>query len=163
MATTDQHLADKIKELESYIPDSGKLNNKVSFTAVAWHIDHSLRVIIGSCKMLQKSTPGEYKWRFNFYRLLIFTAGHFPRGVSRAPKTVVSHEEITKKSLTGLLKMATGLLNEILVLPANSNFSHPYFGVLDVKQTIKFINIHTRHHLKIIRDITAGPTHTLEQ
>jgi hypothetical protein len=32
-------------------------------------------------------------------------------------------------------------------------FEHPYFGKLKLKETIRFLEIHTQHHLDIIRDI----------
>ena len=38
-------------------------------------------------------------------------------------------------------------------LHANSNFKHPYFGVLNLKMTKRFLEIHTNHHLKIIKEI----------
>ncbi|MFN8364825.1 MAG: hypothetical protein U0T78_06125 [Cloacibacterium normanense] len=36
-------------------------------------------------------------------------------------------------------------------LPSQSYIEHPYFGHLDVKQTLKFLKIHTQHHLKIVQ------------
>jgi hypothetical protein len=32
-------------------------------------------------------------------------------------------------------------------------FEHPYFGKLKLKETIRFLEIHTTHHLSIIEDI----------
>lgn len=46
-------------------------------------------------------------------------------------------------------------LQMIKNLPSQSYIEHPYFGHLDVKQTLKFLKIHTQHHLKIARDILA--------
>ena len=30
---------------------------------------------------------------------------------------------------------------------------HPYFGALDIAEWMRFMDVHHRHHLKIIRDI----------
>jgi hypothetical protein len=44
-------------------------------------------------------------------------------------------------------------LVDLETLNANSYFTHPYFGDLNLKKTIWFLNLHTNHHLKIIKDI----------
>lgn len=36
----------------------------------------------------------------------------------------------------------------------NAFFEHPLFGVLNKKDTMKFLKMHTTHHLKIIQDIS---------
>ena len=30
---------------------------------------------------------------------------------------------------------------------------HPYFGALDISEWMRFMDVHHRHHLKIVRDI----------
>lgn len=35
-------------------------------------------------------------------------------------------------------------------------FKHPYFGNLNVKDAIKMLKLHTRHHIDIINDIIKG-------
>ena len=42
---------------------------------------------------------------------------------------------------------------DLETLNANSYFKHPYFGDLNLKKTLWFLNLHTNHHLKIIKDI----------
>ncbi|WP_053404293.1 hypothetical protein [Persicobacter sp. CCB-QB2] len=38
-------------------------------------------------------------------------------------------------------------------LPARAHFRHPYFGVLNKEESIRFMTIHSRHHLSIVQDI----------
>jgi hypothetical protein len=44
-------------------------------------------------------------------------------------------------------------IKELTGLHPNSFFVHPFFGKLNLKATIKMLEIHTKHHIYIINDI----------
>ncbi len=142
-----------INQLESKIDDFETVNLNISKSTIGWQIDHSLRVINGVISMLKKSNPEDYKWKFNFPRTIVFFVNRIPRGKAKAPKTVQSKGNIDKNDLINQIETAKILILDLDKLHKKSNFKHPYFDVLNLKQTIKFLNIHTNHHLKIINDI----------
>ncbi len=145
---------DKIlKALESKIAHQNTFNEKVSKSNVAWHIDHSLKVILAVTEALKKSNPSEYQWKFNLKRQFVYITGYIPRGVGRAPKAVQSFDEITQESIEQQVKKAAIALENLQQLDKNSHFPHPYFGSLNLKPTLRFLALHTYHHLKIIDDI----------
>jgi hypothetical protein len=148
-------LEKKINDLEQKIDHSDKLATNISEKAVDWHIDHSLKVIIAVVNALQNSDLGNYKWKFNLIRTYIFTVGYIPRGKGKAPKSVLPADHIIKENLLLQFKEAKNQIKIIESLPSKSNFKHPYFGILNLKMTTKFLNIHTKHHLKIINDIIS--------
>lgn len=148
-------LEKNINDLEQKIEHSDKLAANISDKAVDWHIDHSLKVIIAVLNALQNSDPADYKWKFNLIRSYIFTVGSIPRGKGKAPKSVLPKDHIIKENLFLQLEEAKNRIKFIENLPSKSNFKHPYFGILNLKMTTKFLNIHTKHHLKIINDIIS--------
>ena len=142
-----------IKELESYIAVKDKRNDAVSASDVAWQIDHSLKVFNLVSETLLNSNPELHSSKFNKWRLLCFTLGYFPRGKVRAPKFVRPPEIISKKDLESQLQVAYQNINNIKSANENAHFKHFIFGVLNKNRTIRFLQLHTNHHLKIIRDI----------
>lgn len=146
-------LKNELDEIAQLIDQGDKKNNNISKKGVFWHLDHSLIIIINVSKMLKKSDPLGYKSTFNFTRTLIFILNFFPRGKGKAPKAVHPTDDITKEELLKQFEEAKQQINSIKHLPAKSNFIHPLFGMLNLKQTLKFLKIHTNHHLKICRDI----------
>jgi len=142
-----------VKELESYIPVKDKRNAKVSTSDVAWQIDHSLKVFNLVSETLLKSNPIDYKSKFNKWRLLLFTIGYFPRGKVKAPKFVRPPEIISIEDLTSQLQLAYQNIENLKSADKHAHFKHFIFGVLHKKRTIRFLQLHTNHHLKIIRDI----------
>jgi hypothetical protein len=146
-------LEKKLVELELLFNQLEKQNSRISVQPVGWHIDHSLKVVIKTCEAVKKSNPDDYKWRFNFFRFVVFTMGSFPRGSGKAPKSVVADGEITVQDLDEQFQQARSLIKDVVVLPAMSNFKHPYFGLLKLNEFLKFLFIHTNHHQKIIKDI----------
>lgn len=142
-----------VKELESYIALRDKKKETVSKSDVAWQIDHTLKVINLVIDSVANSNPENYKWRFNKYRTLFFMLGFFPRGKVRAPKIVRPPEKITLEDLDIQVSHVNQNLERFHSLEKNMYFSHFIFGQLNKNKTIRFLQIHTNHHLKIIRDI----------
>lgn len=142
-----------VKKLESYLPVKDKRNEAVTTSDVAWQIDHSLKVINLVCETLLNSNPEDYKNSFSKWRLLLFTIGYFPRGRVKAPKFVRPPEIITINDLNEQILLAYQNIEKLKSTPNHAHFKHFIFGVLNKNRTIRFLQLHTNHHLKIIRDI----------
>ena len=140
-------------ELEARIPEFEITNSKVSNSTVGWQIEHSLKTILEIVRFVKKSNPKEYHWKFNFNKTLVATIGFIPRGKAKAPKVVVPDENISEASLKNSLQNVKTALQEWNSFDKNAHFPHPYFGKLNKKSTVWFLNLHTKHHLKIINDI----------
>ncbi len=144
------------EEIEQYIPHASKAADKVSKRGVDWHLDHTLRIILSICRTLKESRPENYRPRFNLIGFLILKTGYIPRGKAKAPRAFDSKKRVSEERLRGLLEEARGELRDIEGLPPKSFFPHPYFGDLNLKQSHRFIVVHSRHHLKIVRDIVRA-------
>lgn len=146
-------LYNMLNQLENHIPNIEKTNSKISNSTIGWQIDHCLMVINGVVGQLAKSNPVDFKPKWGFYKWLIFTTGSIPRGKVRAPKVVTPVEMASVDDLKSKLEFTKNNLKQLNELQSTSFFNHPIFGNLNVKQSEKFLAIHTQHHLKIIRDI----------
>jgi hypothetical protein len=142
-----------LKEIEAKIDFREHKNIVVSESDVAWHLDHSLKVIIGVIATLKKTNPENYQWKFNFKRTVVMALNKFPRGKAKAPETLVSKGLVTIEDLKSQIELAKIQINDLSKLEAKNHFIHPFFGMLNLKQAIRFLSIHTNHHLKIIDDI----------
>jgi hypothetical protein len=142
-----------VPELASYIADHNQSNHAISEVSVGWHIEHCLLVIKQITATVAQSEPKLYKPKFNLTRAIVFLTKTFSRGKAKAPKVVIPSIQITAESLEESLKNTYQAVAYLKDCQENQYFMHPYFGQLNKKQTIKFLAIHTQHHLKIIRDI----------
>lgn len=145
-------IADLLNEIESKIIHADVSNEEVSKANIAWHLDHSLKVINSVIMALQKSDLN-YKWSFNWKKSFLFLVKIIPRGKAKAPKGVRSYELISILDIQRQLKTARSLAEELKTMDKNAYFLHPYVGQLHLKQAVIFLGIHTKHHLKIINDI----------
>ncbi|WP_411767188.1 DUF1569 domain-containing protein [Winogradskyella sp. A3E31] len=143
----------QLNQIEKFLDRSKSENTSVSKANVGWHIDHSLKVLNGVSGALQKSDVNAYEYKFNKWRFICLTFSFFPRGRAKAPKAVLPPEIINDADLKNQLKSVRTHIPNLNQLSKDANFKHPYFGILNKKQTLKFMSLHTEHHLKIIRDI----------
>ena len=145
-----------IDELEKHSINYEKTNPTISNATVGWQIAHSLKVINTIINALKLSNPTTYKWKFNKVRFIFMLIGVFPRGKAKAPKAVQPSEDITIEGLKENIEKVRSKLNDWESIDENAYFPHPYFGDLNKKTTLKFLGLHTNHHLKIIRDIVRN-------
>lgn len=142
-----------LMEIEENIPLKDKTNPKVTKSDVGWQLDHSLKVFNAVSEWTAKSNPKDYKREFNFWRTILFPLKYIPRGKAKAPKFVLPPEIITSDDLHTQLQTAKNHIGTLKNLPKTAYFKHFIFGKLSKKQTLRFLQMHTNHHLKIVRDI----------
>ncbi len=142
-----------LHQLENHISYFEKTNPKVSNSTVGWQIDHCLLVINGIIGQLEISDPLKFQPKWTFPKFMVFTTGKIPRGKAKAPKVVIPTQVATQEELLAKLAAAKNNVLKLDSFSENQFFNHPFFKDLNVKQTKKFLTIHTKHHLKIIEDI----------
>ncbi|MWW24128.1 DUF1569 domain-containing protein [Algibacter lectus] len=146
-------LTEMLFKLEKCVSSKDKKSSQISKSTIGWHLDHALKVINSVSEQAIDSNPETYKSNFSFMRVVLFKLGFFPRGKARAPKSVRPPETIVETEIHNQLQVARTHIKKLETLPENAYFNHPMFGMLNKKQTVRFLEIHTNHHLKIIRDI----------
>ena len=142
-----------LTELEKSIPHQALLNPQVSQVPVGWHIEHSLLVLNAIVSGLKKSRPAAYKPTFDWRRQVVLVLGVIPRGKIKAPAAVRPVETFNAASLQQHLYTTKANLESIGQLSPDHFFTHPFLGDFKLIPAVKFMQVHTRHHLKIIRDI----------
>ncbi|WP_298238658.1 DUF1569 domain-containing protein [uncultured Algibacter sp.] len=142
-----------LTEIEKNIPLKDKRNPSITKTDIGWQLDHSLKAINGISTILAKTDPKEYKKDFNFKRMVLFTLSFIPRGLGKAPKTVIPPDNITTEDLQAQLHSAKNHIDSLNQVHEKAYFNHHIFGTLNKAKTLRFLEVHTKHHLKIVNDI----------
>ena len=145
-----QQLASQLNEMEAMLPMAPTENKSISNASVGWHIAHNVVIINQVIAAIASADPALYKPRFTLVKWVVFFTKKIPRGRVQAPKYVDPSPDVDLNE--ALERASISLLNLMNVAPQHY-FTHPIFGDLDRAQTIKFLWIHTEHHLKIARDI----------
>ena len=111
-------------------------------------------VLERSLTALPSSVIEDFKPKSSFRKTIILFTKKIPRGVAKAPKgTRPVLEDITNEHLQSRISNVRKLLEAIPSLSSHHFFPHPFFGDLKLKQAIRFLEIHTNHHLKIMREM----------
>ena len=151
--TSTQEILRKIDRLEAFTVQMNAIDTAVSKVGVDWHLAHSLKTINGICDALAQSDPADYSWSANVTRTMSLTFNFIPRGRAQSPQSVIPDEIITISDLQQLLQSARTKIETAIKLPEDSHFEHPVFGMIRRAEALRFLEVHTQHHLKIIEDI----------
>lgn len=100
----------------------------------------------------------------NLKGMIVFMLGQFPPGKRKSPAALDAiTKKISKEDARNLIVKLRKRVDEIVQLaghaPNDSKIAHPGLGMLTADQWIKFIRIHTRHHLKQLNSIQKSFPH----
>ncbi|MEI7589407.1 MAG: hypothetical protein WCJ68_07915 [Chitinophagia bacterium] len=138
--------------LETNANNYSKINSTVSDSSVGWHIIHCCLVINSVIYSVVKSDPKSFKKKFSFKAFMVLLLNKFPRGRAKAPSFTMPNEDINTDVVFQNINESRKKLELLLAANENQYFTHPIFGDLNLKPTIKFLGVHTNHHIKIIKD-----------
>lgn len=78
------------------------------------------------------------------------------RGKGKSPYVVNPAKVLSVLDLQTIVESSNFFVKELKTFPKHSHFNHPYFGILHLNSSLKFLNITTHHHLKIIKEIVQS-------
>ncbi len=145
----DTHLT----EIEEKIEFRDRNNPDVSKVDVAWHLDHMLKTVNEICKALEASDPAEFESSISLPRTMSLTMNFIPRGRAQSPSVVRPPDSISTADIQSQLSEARERVAKVFELDEKVHFKHPVFGTIARGHSLRFIEVHTNHHLKIVRDI----------
>ena len=150
-----------LDELASHAQYGDCVHADVSGWSIGEHLEHIVlantqvaeRLLANCSEQPEKGEPLSL-----IGRIVLFT-GYIPRGKGRAPESVIPRRA-ADSSFDGVLRKLRQLDQRLdadadAIRRSRYAFPHPVFGLLSPTQWIRFANFHTRHHLKIIREIRA--------
>ena len=122
---------------------------------------HILQANLGSFTAIEKCINGTGQIdnkRLGILASLIFLTGRFPPIRIKAPKSIAAmvtnmDKEEARNNIIKVKKRIDQLIGAISKSSSFIKVKHPRLGMLNAKQWLRFINIHTRHHLKQLERI----------
>ena len=130
----------------------------VSQWTVAQQLDHAVRVCASILGRIDQ--PGEIiEKKFHWIGRVILISGYIPRGKGKSPKAFLP-VLCSREELRHSVAETRVLVDRVVAGHASESkdriVRHPLFGGLTAKEAFAFANVHTRHHLSIVRDILAA-------
>ncbi len=145
-----------LNKLNNYIPRCSVKNDKVSKWSVGMHMEHCLLGTTGICSALSNSKPYTGKIKKGFVRRLILLTGIIPRGRGKSPNAVIPNDQTTESGLRELLAEAGLSAQKAAESDCDCWWKHFAFGVMKRDEALEFVEIHNKHHLKIVSDILSN-------
>ncbi len=143
-----------VGKLDTYILQQQVLSPQVSASSAGWHTEHALLTINRIIEQIKKSTPANYTRSFKPLWIIVRFTNRLPRGRAQSPE-VVMPKTFNEASLHQHLALTQTHIADLNKLSRHQYFTHPFFGDLKLPKAIRFMEIHTHHHLKIIEEILA--------
>jgi hypothetical protein len=145
-------------EVDEVLSRNDILNPAVSAWSTHQHIEHVFKVNLLVLEKIKNNDPDHNRMPRTFTGMLVLVLGFIPRGRGEAPSSVLP-EGISQADIMDAGSRIRELLIQIKDTETENRFimNHPYFGGLTSREWLRFLVIHTRHHLEIIREMREKP------
>ena len=132
---------------------------EVSAWSVAEQVDHLVKVNQSIFSHLLTRTPASGP-RISLAGRLVLLTGYFPRGKGESPRKLRG-QPASAAELSAALETSRDTFRKLAAEPGplldpSPALPHKMFGALTAAQALRFVPIHTRHHLRIVSDIRAA-------
>lgn len=146
-------------------PESALLEIKpaISGWSIGHHLHHIALANASVPKLIERlkaGTLGDENQQGDPAMLQLIQDGIVPRG-RKAPERAqppddltIEHVERDYKRMTKATQRLEGLLDNIEHI--RNRFPHLYYGSLSAEEWVRFMFMHTRHHMNIIGEIESG-------
>ena len=93
----------------------------------------------------------------------VLTEERFVRGQAEAPDNVRPPVSVTREELAETFRRSRAKLDELAphldaLAGVTQRLEHPQLGLLDGPEWLRFVRVHSEHHLAIVRDILQAET-----
>lgn len=155
-----ERIESQLRQVEALIAEGdeklGRRAPKVSGWSVGEQLDHVLKVLDRSLGLLLTSDTALPKG-VNLTGRLLLAVRRLPRGVGKSPTALRGAERPAGELREQAARIAP-LLAKVREQPdrfarPTPIYPHPYFGGLDAARALRFLAVHTDHHLRIVADI----------
>jgi hypothetical protein len=119
------------------------------------HAEHMALAGQGSVNQLDKALEREGGPPIGFMGRLVLLLGWIPRGIGKAPATTAPKhvERVEVTALLEALRTRVTTLDLERIARGGGRAHHPAFGGFTARQWLRFLDIHHRHHLRIVQDL----------
>jgi len=147
----------QLDKINSLLKSEDKFNKDISNWSSYKQLEHILIVKKNLTELIIKNKEPEEKKPRTFLSYVVLIFGHIPRGKAKAP-SIVEPQGVAQKELEKLLDEVKESIEGIREGKYQADLvvmNHPYFGGLTSSECLRFLEVHTNHHLKIINDISS--------
>jgi hypothetical protein len=124
--------------------------------SIGQQLDHIVRVNDSVLSRILRNSEIQGRG-MSFLGRVVLLVGYLPRGIGSSPERLRGEVRPTAEigDAHAVVGRSFGLLRERQGLLSSKArvISHPYFGALTALEGLRFMAVHSHHHLKIARDI----------
>jgi hypothetical protein len=147
---------DRVAALLDAEPDPTPLRaERVSGWSVGEQVDHLLKIVRANLDRLEERRPARRS--INLVGRIVLGLGRIPRGVGKCPASLCgsarARAELRSELAAVRARLAQVARATALWSDPRPLVGHPYFGGLTPKQALRFLAVHTDHHLRIVAEI----------